>query len=159
MININREQLYELLWSKPLPTVANHCQMSIPLLRQICLSYDIPLPWRSYKDENDRKVLPPGKDFQLPTAIAEARNSLHFAGESEFRLSSELINPDPLIVAAQRTIREDFNLHGMPHMLRATYGELAIRSSQTNMDRALRIMDALVKAWKHRDYRIVNQKI
>ena len=161
--NFNREDLYTLLWSKPLASVATECGVSVPVLRQLCLDQAIPLPWGGYKPENESKrrlPLPPvGLDFDLKDAIASAIDSLHFSGETSasFIIERKLTAPDPLVIAAQNTIRQDYQLYGMPHMLRADFGQLALRSSRINLNRALRIMDTLVKAWRRRGYRIINQ--
>ncbi|AMR32510.1 hypothetical protein A0256_14295 [Mucilaginibacter sp. PAMC 26640] len=48
-LNISREELHDLLWSKPLSFAAAECQVSMPVLRQVCLDHDIPLPWGGFK--------------------------------------------------------------------------------------------------------------
>ena len=128
-------------------------------MRQICLNYKIPLPWRGYKPEKERIALPAGDDFELSAAIKGAVKSLHFLGENaaSFIVPRKLTDPDPLILRVQNTITKDYQFHDVPHMLRSGFGELAIRSSKSNIDRAILIMDTLVKAWRHRGYRIVNQ--
>ena len=139
------------------------CMVSIPVLRQLCLDQAIPLPWGGYKAKIDNKrrlPLPPiSLDFELKAAIESAIDSLHFSGETSasFIIESKLTAPDPFVIAAQNTIRQDYQLYGMPHMLRADFGQLALRSSRINLNRALRIMDTLVKAWRRRGYRIINQ--
>ncbi|MDB5004376.1 MAG: hypothetical protein JWQ34_2601 [Mucilaginibacter sp.] len=158
-MNFNREELYELIWTKPLSSVAATCGVSMPVLRQLCLDHAIPLPWGGFKPGKERTELPESQGFDFPAALAAAANSLHFPGETTatFQVARKLNDPDPYIIAAQNTIKEDYQFHRMPHMLRAGFGQLAIRSSKSNWDRALRIMDTLVKAWQHRGYRISNQ--
>jgi len=81
-MNYNREQLYDLVWTKPLNTAAADCGITGPVLRQICLNYEVPLPWGGYKPGKERIVLPVGDDFELSAAIREAVNSLYFSGEN-----------------------------------------------------------------------------
>jgi hypothetical protein len=152
-MNYTRQELYDLLWSKPLNTATATLSISMPVLRQICLNYNIPLPYGSFKNYQQPIVLQEGADFDLPAAIATAANSLAFPGE-RLTILPKLTDPDPLIVTARDTVQEDWHFHRMQHMLRAGNGELAIRASKSNYDRALRIMDTLVKAWRHRGYRI-----
>lgn len=158
-MNYNREQLYILVWTKTLNAAATDCGITAPVLRQICLTYDIPLPWGGYKPGKDRITLPDGDDFDLNSVITRALHSLQFSGEtaSSFLVPSKLTDPDPLIICAQNSIKDDFQFYSMPHMLRTGFGELAIRSSKSNLNRAMRIMDTLVKVWQNRGYRIVNQ--
>lgn len=161
-LNFSREELHNLLWSKPISFAAAECLVSVPVLRQVCLDHDIPLPWGGYKPTkivSERKALPPGADFSFRAAVATAVNSLHFPGETQasFQIPLELSNPDPVVAAAKNAVNEDYQFYRMPHMLRVGHGELAIRASKNNFDRALRIMDTLIKAWRNRGYRIVNQ--
>lgn len=158
-INFTREALYDLIWSKPLNAAAGECGVYTSVLRQLCQDQNIPLPWGGYKPGKERTVLPAGAQLDFPAAVAAAISSLDFPGETtaSFIVPRKLADPDPLITAAQNTTKQDFQLHGMDHMLRSGFGELAIRASKANMDRALRIMDTLVKAWRVRSYRIVNQ--
>jgi hypothetical protein len=161
-LNFSREELYDLLWSKPLIFAAVECKVSMPVLRQVCLDNDIPLPWGGYKPTkitSDRKALPPRTDFDFRSAVATAVDSLHFPGETpaSFQIPLKLSNLDPLVAAAKNAVSEDYQFYRMPHMLRAGHGELAVRASKDNFDRALRIMDVLIKAWRKRGYRIVNQ--
>lgn len=156
---MEREQLYELIWTKPLSSVAATCGVSMPVLRQLCRDHDIPLPWGGFKPGKERTELPAGEAFDFPAAVAAVVNSLHFPGETtaSFQVARQLTNPDPYIVAAKNSVKQDFQFYGMPQMLRTGFGELAIRASKSNIDRALRIMDTLVKVWQARGYRIVNQ--
>jgi hypothetical protein len=149
-MNYTREQLYDLVWSKSLNAVATECQVSTPVLRQFCMDQAIPLPWGGYRPNritSERPMLPAKEDgFDYPAAIAKAVNGLHFPGEitMSFQIQKKLTDPDSYIVAAQNTIKEDYQFHNMSHMFRTGFGELVIRSSKSNMDRALCIMDALV---------------
>ena len=42
-MNYNREQLYNLVWTKALNAAAAECGITSPVLRQICLTYNVML--------------------------------------------------------------------------------------------------------------------
>jgi hypothetical protein len=43
-MNFTRESLYELVWSKPLTSIAKEYNVSDNGIRKICKKYEIPLP-------------------------------------------------------------------------------------------------------------------
>lgn len=153
-MNLNREELYELLSSKPPNVVAASYGTTVPVLRQLFLDRQIPWPSDAFK--SDTTDLSKDDTFDLQAAIASARNSLLFAGETGaiFTVPNKLSDPDPLIKAAGDSVKKDWQYQQMPHMVRAGNGIISIRSSKNNWDRALRIMDTLVKIWRARGYRI-----
>jgi len=163
--NLNREELYELVWAKTLGTIATECGITASVLRQVCIENLIPVPSsgdRSAKDSQKRRPLPANEKptkFDFNAEVAAATSSLHFPGESTslFHVCEKLINPDVLIVRAQRTLRQDYHFYELNDMLGADLDELSIRASKKNIDRALRIMDTLIKVWRSRNYQIIPQ--
>ena len=164
-ITLSREELYDLFWSKPLGRVSGELQFSVPVLRQFCREQKIPLPWEGYwstQKSNYPKTRTelPENDVQqkiaLPEMLYAAEAALRFPGETEntFRIPVKLTDPDPLIVIAARTLQERDQIYGMDGMYGTLQGQLSLRVSKKNMDRALRIMDTLVKCWRRRGYEI-----
>jgi hypothetical protein len=47
-IELNREELFERVWSKPVATVAKECGVSGPGLKKVCKRLMIPVPPRGY---------------------------------------------------------------------------------------------------------------
>jgi hypothetical protein len=118
---MSRNELYELVWSKTLNAVAAEYQISVPVLRQLCMDQTVPMPGFGYKVTSDyerRIPLPDRSDesgFKWSAALAKALNALHFPGETafSFQIPSKLSNPDVLVVAVKNTIKQDQQLYGM----------------------------------------------
>lgn len=165
---ISKSEFFDMVWSKPLFRLSAELTITASVLRQICFDLNIPVPEGYYWSRDNygsSHYQPPALSdgellFDLTAAAASAKAKLRYPGESKqtFKISSKLDNPDPLIIAAQNTIVQDYNLYGMPEMLKAGHGEIAIRASKANMNRAMRIMDTLVKCWRGRNYVIKIQQ-
>ena len=159
-----REELYELIWSKPLVYVTGSFETSSVLLQNLCFHYDIPVPasghWsRELAAERRKTPLSPQKEnyiIDIPEALNAAQADLLYLGESleSFHVPKNLINPDPIISAAKNSVYVDRYWNGAKEMFRTDFENISIRASKLNMDRALRIMDTLIKAWKKRGYSI-----
>ncbi|MDB5152291.1 MAG: hypothetical protein JWR54_1042 [Mucilaginibacter sp.] len=89
--------------------------------------------------------------------ISRADPPIMFPGENElsFKVSDRLTNPDPLIVAAENGLKR--TPWSKKDMHSTERDQLPIRVSKSNIGRALRIMDTLVKCWKRRGYEITIQ--
>lgn len=163
---LSRQELHGLFWSKPLSHFSAEWQITVPVLRKICLDFGIPLPWaHHWSREQLRNPTPPeplpvvpgsSESIDLRAAALAASASLLYPGETgaDCRVPNKLTEPDRLIVAAEKTLQDDPQLYWTKGMVRAGWGELAVRASKSNMNRALRIMDTLVKCWRKRGYEI-----
>jgi hypothetical protein len=170
-ITLSRKQLYNRAWTTPIDTLARELGLSGRGLGKLCGRYNIPVPPRGYwakKAVGKRVVQPP-----LPTpgtydqkllfntsgemAVAQvAETELHplIVAESlaanHITVSESLPLSDPLVVATQkrllRTRREPSGLIAFP--ARA----LAVHTSRTLHERALRIMQALLTAFADRGF-------
>jgi len=162
---MDRQSLYYLIWSKPFNSVAADFETTSPILRQVCMDNKIPIPWQGYKPkrDDDRRVPLPintqEHNFNIAAAIKNAQATLLYDGESEstFIVQKHLVEPDKIIIEAQKSLRSDFQLYGMDEMVRTDFDRLTIRSSKNNLDRAIRIMNTLVKIWYGRGYRVTPQ--
>lgn len=158
----DRQSLYDAVWSRPVREVAKDFGLSDRGLALLCKRHKIPVPPRGYwaKKQAGQKVkqptLPKAKDdaVNIPEideqTRAEARIRREILNESnkavtDVQLTPELSAPHPLVEAAAKTLRASrVDENGL---LRArSPGRLAIRVTPQTLDRALRIMDSLIKA-------------
>jgi hypothetical protein len=166
-LNQTREELYHLIWEKPVSRLADELGVKPSELRAYCVKYEIPLPeqghWSrvQFGKEVKKTPLPPTpvnepleEIVNKETEILEPESPIIFPGENElsFKVPDRLIKPDSLIVAAEngleRSPRSEKDMHSTER------DQLPIRVSKANIGRALRIMDTLVKCWKKRGYKI-----
>jgi hypothetical protein len=171
-----REELYEHVWSKPVSKLEGELSLSTFDIRQWCKKLEVPLPMQGHWSRIqfgkpvERIPLPElSAETQAELAAAETAppdlkesRQVHeppilFPGEKEqsFAVPDRLINPDKLTIAAEHTLRSRITKpnpeFGTVH---TDLGQLNIRVSPGNINRALRIMDTLVKCWRRRGYRI-----
>ncbi|MFD0792061.1 hypothetical protein ACFQZX_00450 [Mucilaginibacter litoreus] len=171
-----REELYNHVWSKPISKLEKELNLSNWDIKQWCKKLEVPLPpvghWTrlQFGKPVEQIPLPPlSETAEKALAVAEAdppdlaaSRQVHappilFPGETElsFAVPDRLINPDKLTLAAEHTLRSRITKpnpeFGTVH---TELEQLNIRVSPGNINRALRIMDVLVKAWKRRGYRI-----
>jgi hypothetical protein len=115
-LNLTREKLYDLVWEKPVSRLEEELGVKSSELRGYCIKSEIPLPeqghWSKvqFGKEVTKMPLPPASVNELNEDIAveeqeisKADPPIMFPGENElsFKVSDRLINPDPLIVAAE----------------------------------------------------------
>ncbi len=55
---LRRDQLYELVWSTPLKTLAKQFELSDVGLRKVCVQAAIPMPGRGYWAKREAGLLP-----------------------------------------------------------------------------------------------------
>jgi hypothetical protein len=94
---LTRQELYDLVWSTPLKTLAPQFGVSDVGLKKACLRGNIPVPERGYwaKVQANKKV---GK-VQLPTRSPGMDDEIHISGSSGYRYrqytDEELLGPLP----------------------------------------------------------------
>ncbi len=173
----SREELYEQVWSEPMTTLAQKYGLSDVGLRKKCKKFKIPLPPQGYflrgqrrKDEgkpplppfdgNVRVEIKPTKIIFPPASAdpeqlkeAEARITFESLPENRIKVPERLTSPHPLIEKT-RTAK---NLSGGPQGGRNRSGVdecLNVYVSKEHLGRALRIMDALLKALDSRGFKV-----
>lgn len=171
---LTRQELYELVWSTPLITLAKQYNISDNGLRKMCIRMNIPLPktghWQRVQHSKRTKVTPlPGDYSGDETVELEVVTAATVRGSTmmcevkvlqhriELELGERLIvpqkltNPDKLTHAT----RERFLARGRDDW-QGTYTKypdhLSISTSDAQQARALRFFDTFIKALRFRGH-------
>ena len=173
MITTSRSQLYREIWAEPVRTVAARYQISDVALAKLCRRHNIPLPPRGHwakvragqhPKRPHLKPLPGDSSPQItiqgnpkpPEALTDETARLIEAEdleEAKIVVPDQLTDPHPDVARAAKSLhisRTD------PHSVLTPRARprLDIRVYQASLDRALRIMDALVKGLEARGYQV-----
>lgn len=173
-IRLSREELYDLVWSEPMRTVAKRFDISDVGLAKHCRKLTIPMPGRGYwaKKAANKAVrrialpklppnsAPPGEivlrppvsveeEPPLPPRVAE---QVAFEDEHPIKVGAALRSPHPLV---RRTI-EAFRNNKRRGEFVGNWQEphLDLHVTRALLPRSLRIADALVKAFELRGWKI-----
>ena len=176
-ITLTRDQLYDLIWSKPTITLAKEFGLSDNGLRKICKKFNIPLPYLGYWQKlkhgkpvrkikltarfegKDEIIINPSnenpeatkKEISTRTSLIKEIDSKH---KHLLEVPSRLSNPDVLIIRAREALTVNKN-YWLDHGLIETHSEyLKIKVDPDNVSRALRFMDTLIKLLRARGYEI-----
>ncbi|HMT74374.1 MAG TPA: hypothetical protein PKA77_09910 [Chitinophagaceae bacterium] len=172
-----RNELYDLVWSVPLLTLSKKYAISDVGLRKICIKMEIPLPkaghWQklqfnkktnqpklSANYNGDKEVILSLRTEEMKNIAASPSPSKILQQQIEKEMQptlsvpEKLSKPDELIIAARESLnRKDRYEHN--GMVSCERGELDIRVARTNIPRALRFMDTLIKAVKARGHDVI----
>ena len=177
---LTRQELYDLVWSKSMTALAKEYNISDNGLRKICKKLDIPLPqlghWQKLQYGKEVKIIPLPKDFEGEETITlnerkEGNNNENNViveyhklikqitedTSLSFDVPERLSNPDILIVEA----KNDFD--SRKHEKYAIYrgimstssGIVSVSVAPKNSNRALRIMDIIIKLLKQRGHNVI----
>lgn len=169
--SVYRADLYEQIWTQPVVTIAKEYGLSDVGLRKKCKKYKIPLPPHGYwqkkqhgKHVAERPPLPPyeGDDkiefdsiendepevlnLEEPH-VKEGQEKIAFEQleENKIKVSQSLTSPHPFVIQNQEI------LNGIkPSGYDGKCLDIAV--GQNSINRALRIMDALIKALESRGF-------
>lgn len=172
-IRYEREKLYKEVWAEAVTKVAKRYGVSDVALRKICKRLAVPLPPLGYwaKLAAGKKLgIPPLPDYAgNPVVVSSrfvqdepvevepdhlvARRLSEGQAENRIIVSARLNNPHPLIVATQQALNQSKHKdhRNLPIAGRST---LDITVSEDSLPRALRILDALIKALELRGMRV-----
>lgn len=179
-VTLTRKQLYDLVWGNSLLALSKKYCISDVGLRKMCKRMDIPLPdaghWNKHKAGKLISVKPlPHKngDEQVVNILLRLSGTDHNNyGESPLkRLQKEIENdpnlvlqvpslltsPDILVIGAKKTLLKQKplsygNTSGIVYCHR---GELDIKVSPCNVERALCFMDTFIKILNARGHKII----
>ncbi|MFA6244967.1 MAG: hypothetical protein WC655_28750 [Candidatus Hydrogenedentales bacterium] len=168
-IVLSRQELYLLVWSKPMRMLAPELTLSDVVLARLCRKQEIPLPGRGYwrRIETGKEVmqqrlpdperkwdstfwvtrLAPGEE-QSETSPPQVPAYELFECDPENRITvtEQLVNPHVLTKHSKGAFRGARTDDKYGWMIPNEKPCLDIQVSQGCLDRALRIMDAIVKA-------------
>jgi hypothetical protein len=171
-IRITREELYDLVWSEPMSSVAKRYRISDRGLAKVCERLKVPRPGRGYwaKKRAGHRVSRRALKTLAPGARESAVVRTHAGGDPapepsgpvaeqkafESKEENRITVPDrvgryhPLVRATRVALRELGPRVGgsVPR------GALDIRVERRSRQRAFRIFDALIKALEKRGYSV-----
>jgi hypothetical protein len=161
-----RTELYDLVWSQPLTKIASSFGFSDVWLKKICKKYDIPVPGRGYwrrietgkqgrkptlrtrKEEEPISVTiyPKTKEESVSDLEAvEAQKIFEQRDENRINVPDILERPHSITAATRKQLRaQKPDEYGM--LKCAQPGLFSLRVGPASADRALGILDALLKA-------------
>jgi hypothetical protein len=180
----NREELYELVWSKPFTELAKEFAISDVGLRKACIKLEIPVPESGYwaKLRNGKKVSqaplakstrnetaykpekripsdkPDDEGPYVPPMLDEELKNGYLAAlafEADPRNHIDVVKGEPGTSLGQKTLRALKRPAKPDNPLPAIpAGCFGLRVSETAAERAVAIAEALAKAFDHRHWKL-----
>jgi hypothetical protein len=170
--DLTREELYTLVWSAPMVKVAKQFGLSDVGLKKICRKHDIPVPGRGYwrklethkrakklslpRRNNDETIRIYVYDRSQPfdrgtdNPTVNARREFEEMEENKIVVPDNLEKPHPLVASAKQHLKgQKPDEYGMLHY---GTGYFSLRVGPESVDRVLRIVDALLKAFVVRGF-------
>ena len=169
-ITLTRQQLYEHVWSEPMTKLAKRCGLTDVGLAKICRTHDIPCPPRGYWAKKRvgisvRKTRLPNPDQDDPIELRDAPGATPETSiDHAYAMAKDVLQANVPIELAE-------TLHGAHKLVRQANPQLKsaemdehelivppsdagldVQVSKASLHRALRIMDALLKACEQRGY-------
>ena len=176
-MNFTRESLYELVWSKPISSIAKEYDILDYVIRKICKKYEIPLPklghWQKLQHgkQPEKEKLPVSekwKDVEIKLSDRDKDVSTNpyllrlsaLAKEIEKQhpklilVPDRLTNPDPMILAVKPNLESQKGIgwYGLKVSVSNSANLLSISVAKETIPRALRFMDAFIKLSKARGH-------
>lgn len=179
---LSREALYIRIWETPTIKLAKEFGMSDVALSKICRKLEIPKPplgyWRKIETGQKKEIppLPKPKEgtrngvwiypkSEEKTLEFEKRHQLieqniadkiiiEESPENKITVSATLHNPHPLVRQTREALAKgNIDIYGAVHSS-WQQKQIGLRVSKANLNRALRIMDALIKALEKRGCKV-----
>lgn len=155
-VKFPRAKLFDLAWEKPLLDIAVQIGVSDVAVAKACRRANIPLPGRGYwakrpKDRAKKPTLPPITDrvhaeisFTVvdPEAFRLSKKA-QYSGEL-IHVPAELVDPHPLVALTAKVAKRATPVNGVLPLRSKT--ALSVVVTPPTFDRALLILDALIKA-------------
>jgi hypothetical protein len=170
-IKIGRQELYDLVWSKPVVKIAEDLGVSDVAVGKICKKLNIPKPGLGYwaKKQAGKRVrktpLPLLKsgdpetytikgyqdpNLNLTSELIEKQKTFEATNSNKIIVKKTLRNPHPLVEQTLQR-KKAYDSRSYHEWNRLPPG-LAMSVSKERFSRAIRIMDALIKALEKRGY-------
>ena len=172
-----RQELYDLVWSEPILSLAKKYNTSALDFRKICTRMNIPVPKSGHwvkvnwgkpvtKEPLDDIYSGPttitfslgqGKDNDIVplSPIKKRQKELLNDLKTTLTVPGKLTKPDQLTITAQKSLESRGHLSIRNFLLTTGYGELDIKVTYKFIGRSLRFMDTLIKALRSRGHEII----
>lgn len=148
---ITRQELYDLVWAKPMVQLGQQFQLSDNGLRKICRKYAIPVPkmgyWQKLRYDKPTKKIPlPTYPEENPAIkiLANQRDKLNpvVILKESVKVPEQITKFHPLVAQTKKLFSQGHARHG-----RISLGEKAldVYVSKAQASRAFRIMDTIIK--------------
>jgi hypothetical protein len=174
-IHLTRKELYDLVWTQPMTSLAKTYRISDVGLRKLCIRMKVPVPsaghWQKIAAGKKVKLWPLANDFKGDDKIIlelrtedditqknEAKGRLQKIENDpdiDFTVPKKLVNPDRLTMQAEKILREKAKASKHYDGFVYCWEALTIKVSKSTIDRALCFMDVLIKALKKRGHEII----
>jgi len=170
---IHRDELYGLVWAEPTVQIARRFNVSDVAISKICKKMNIPKPGLGYwaKIRHGKRVrripLPPlkpgdpesytirgaeDKELNLPQSALDEHRIFESKPVNHIEVKSTLRKAHPLVSQAMHELssrsKDQYSRQGRPFKC------LDVEVGKDSLHRALRIMDALLKALERRGYTV-----
>lgn len=178
LVKLTREELYDQVWNQPMRTLAQHCGISDVGLAKTCRRLRVPVPGRGYwakktagykvkqtplpalganPSVSDREVTlgysaVPIAPLSLPLPVRE-QSAFEQLPENLIVVSDSLRSPHPLTRKSTEALKTT-GRQSTDFLRNYQESHLDIQVSKELFPRALKIMDALVKAFEERGWKV-----
>ncbi len=172
-VTLNRKELYDLVWSTPLTTLAKQFEITPAKIKSICREKKIPLPdpgfWEKMKHKKEVQIteLPIDNSYwvNVPTYITPTeelsrnkikriKDEIDKTCKKYLKVPDNLFKPDRLVLEAKATIKTKKTFwYGREEGYFSTdAGVVSIFVTRKNIKRSLRLVDAFIKLVRARDH-------
>jgi hypothetical protein len=179
-VAITRKELYDMVWSERLSAISKKYYVSENGLIKKCQELNIPLPnlkfWIKLKNTNDAVIkIPLTKYSGYSTTYWKLRADMENKKESiqkwlsrtkkeiendpnvNLKVQEKLATPDPLIAAARDRLYKKEVYRKEQGVIYHNQGSIGIYVSPSQIARALRFMDSMIKALRNRGHQFMNK--
>ena len=161
-----RKELYELVWSKPITSLAEELGISGPKIRDVCKKHEIPTPkqghWMKLKHGKPTSKTPlPQKNNEVIEIKKQSRTKTKEKDIGiTYKVPNKLSNPHPLVKKAKEIMnKQHAGFYGKGIDVVYSAGKcLATEVTKPNIPRGLRLWDALIKLILKRGHKISDSK-
>lgn len=166
-IKFTRENLYEMVWERPVLTIAKEIGVSDVAVAKACRKAGIPLPirghWAIVKSGKVVKIPPlpkpkPGQSDSIWFTVPE--NSVPKLPKVEapigplIEIPTELVKPHRLVIELKSAIKGKEEYKGVIPLNYEYQKVLRVRTSAAHVERALILMDVLLKQFEDKGYKV-----
>lgn len=177
-MKFTRKELYDLVWSEPLTSIAKKFETSDYVLRNACKDFNIPLPksghWMKIQFGKPVYIEPLDENYDGPNDVSLSENpnpekivsvsvelspfeALKTEIENDKKVSlivpDRLTKPDKLIESLKNELEDKTGYSSDGNRIKA-WDQLNVLVTKANVGRALRFMDTFIKALRARGHDI-----